>query len=214
MSTQAVSIDSVVQYSSTDHRFFDELVRLIICFASVGQSFELHKAGEVKPFNPNETIVIEGKQGISGLEIHFFPRPLFDKFLSPSSKSIRFLKVIKRPINTSPPNHPLKMTKVQRIMSRLIGDAFVSYYERHVEQVNLRYGKLKDGRWPKVWLFARAMRNACAHNGRIHITNSNDEPVEWRTLKYGFSDNEKEVLFGEITGVELILLMEEMDILF
>ncbi len=188
-------------------------MRLVICFASVGKGFELHKNGTSNPLSLNDTIVIEGKLSASGLEIHFFPRPLFDRFLSASSKPPRFLKAIKRPINANPPDHPLKMSKSQKIMARLVGDAFVSYYESQIEAVELKWGRLKYGKWPKVWLFGRAMRNACAHNGRIHITNPDADPVEWRSLKFGFDDNGKEVLFEQITGVELILLMEEMDMI-
>lgn len=36
-------------------------------------------------------------------------------------------------------------------------------------------------------------------------------PVHWRNLKYDFKDNGRPVLFNDLTGVELILLMEEMD---
>ena len=33
----------------------------------------------------------------------------------------------------------------------------------------------------------------------------------WRNLKYDFNDNGRAILFDDLTGVELILLMEEMD---
>lgn len=33
----------------------------------------------------------------------------------------------------------------------------------------------------------------------------------WRSLKYDFNDNGRAILFDDLTGGELILLMEEMD---
>ena len=33
----------------------------------------------------------------------------------------------------------------------------------------------------------------------------------WRNLKYDLKDNGLSILFDDLTGVELILLMEEMD---
>lgn len=210
MSIQTAPLDLIVEYSAGEHRFFDELVRFVICYASVGQSFELHKSGIAKPFNVGEVIVIEGKRGLSNLELHFYPRPLFDKLLSASKSPPRFLRAIKRTINPEPPNHPIKVTKAQAIMARLIGDAFVSYYERHSEQAEIKWGKYRDGQWHQVWKFGRALRNACAHNGCIHIKNEK-ETVEWGGLEYSHRDNNKKVLFDQITGVELILLMEDMD---
>lgn len=55
------------------------------------------------------------------------------------------------------------------------------------------------------------MRNACAHNGRIHFNHDKYPSVHWRNLSYAYGDNGQQVLFDEVTGVELILLMEEMD---
>lgn len=96
-------------------------------------------------------------------------------------------------------------------MTRLVGDAFVSYYERHIDTVESIWGKERNGNWPSVWKFGWAMRNACAHNGLIYFRRKDDSGVSWQNLKYGYGDNDRQVLFDEITGVELILLMEEMD---
>jgi hypothetical protein len=63
-----------------------------------------------------------------------------------------------------------------------------------------------------VWRFGHAVRNALIHNGCIHFTSRSSPAVEWRGLRYGFVDNGRPVLFKELTGVELILLMEEMDV--
>jgi len=96
-------------------------------------------------------------------------------------------------------------------MARLVGDAFVSYYERHLEAVVEIWGKESNGNWPSVWQFAWVIRNACAHNGCINFRRSNHPLVFWRGLKYAHADNGRQVLFDDLTGVELILLMEEMD---
>ena len=59
--------------------------------------------------------------------------------------------------------------------------------------------------------FAWAFRNACSHDGKIHFTGQGSTPVMWRNLKYDLKDNGLSILFDDLTGVELILLMEEMD---
>jgi hypothetical protein len=200
-----------IEYSEADNGFFPELVRLVISMSAIGIGFELHKTGIVKPSGPGQPMVLEGKQGVSGLEIHFFPAPLYGRLLSPTGRQPRFMRIIKKQVRKSPAEHPIKLGNVQLLMARLAGDAFVSYYERHVDVVESIWGKEKNGNWPSEWDFGWAMRNACAHNGLISIWRKDHPGVIWKNLKYGYADNDRQVLFDEITGVELILLMEEMD---
>lgn len=201
-----------VEYRPADHGFFPEFVRLAICLSAVGIAFELHKTGTAKPYGPNQPMVLEGKHSVSGLEVHFFPRPLYDSLLSSTSRQPQFLKILKKPINPSPPVHPIKMGNVQLMMSRLVGDAFVSYYERHVATAEAKWGKESTMKWNPVWNFGWAIRNACAHDGKIYFRSADHPAVHWRNLQYTHADNGRQVLFGELTGVELILLMEEMDL--
>lgn len=64
-----------VEYREAEHGFFLEFVRLAICLSAVGIAFELHKAGTVQPYGTHQPMVLEGKQAVSGLEVHFFPDP-------------------------------------------------------------------------------------------------------------------------------------------
>lgn len=205
------SAPTTIEYRRADHGFFDELVRLAVSLGSIGVGLALQKSGKAKPFGHHDTIAIVGKQDVSGIEIHFHPRPLFDRLLSPSGRQPSFLTLVKRPINPSPPEHPIFLSKIQLMMARLIGDAFVSYYERHLDAVEKRWEKEWKGKWPSVWKFAWAIRNACSHNGKIYFKTKSHPAVQWRTLTYDFNDNRRPVLFDDLTGVELILLMEEMD---
>lgn len=201
-----------VEYTPQEHGFYEELVRLVICLGSVGKAIELHAMGTARKFKTAETLAIQGKKSVSGLEVHFFPRPFYDRLLSTSGNQAAFVRVIKRPINPSPPKHPIFLPNVQILMARLIGDAFVSYYERHLDAVEARWGRESHGNWPMVWWFAWAVRNACSHNGKIYIKGRDHPAVNWRSLKYEFNDNGRSILFDDLTGVELILLMEEMDV--
>jgi len=205
------SAPTIVEYTPQEHGFYEELVRLVICLGSVGKAIELHATGAAKKFKTSETFAIQGKEGVSGLEVHVFPRPFYDRLLSPAGKQAEFVRVIKKPINPSPPKHPIQLNNVQVLMARLVGDAFVSYYERHLDTVEARWGRDSQGNWPMVWWFAWAVRNACSHNGKIFIRDPSHAGVQWRNLKYDFMDNGRSVLFDDLTGVELILLMEEVD---
>lgn len=202
---------TIVEYTPQDHGFYEDLVRLVICLGSVGKAIELHATGVAKKFKTADTFAIQGKREVSGLEFHVFPRPFYDRLLSPAGKQAEFVRLIKQPINPSPPKHPIFLPNVQALMARLVGDAFVSYYERHLDAVETRWGRESQGNWPMVWWFAWAVRNACSHNGKIYIKSRDHQAIHWRNLKYDSSKNGRPILFEDLTGVELILLMEEMD---
>ncbi len=206
-----LSAPTTIEYRLADHGFFEELVRLAVSLGSIGAGLELQKNGKAKPFGQSDTIAIVGKPDVSGLEIHSHPRPLFDRLLSPSARQPKFLTLVKQPINPSPPEHPIFLSKIQLLMARLIGDAFMSYYERHLDAVEARWGKEREGRWPMVWWFAWAVRNACSHNGKTHFKTASHPAVHWKSLSYSYANNGRQVLFEDLTGVELMLLMEEMD---
>lgn len=202
---------AIIEYTPDRHGFYEELVRLVITLSAIGIAFELHASGAANSYGINDPLVLEGKPELSSLEIHFFPRPLYNRLLNAKENQAEVVKLIKKPINRLSPKHPIQLNNVQLMMARLVGDAFVSYYERHLDPVEARWGREREGRWPMVWWFAWAVRNACSHNGKIFIKGRDHSPVKWRSLKYDFYDNGRNVLFDDLTGVELILLMEEMD---
>ena len=67
-------------------------------------------------------------------------------------------------------------------MARLLGDEFVSYFERHLDTVEARWGKERKGRSHMVWWFAWEVRNACSHNWKISIKGRDHLAVQWRGL--------------------------------
>lgn len=201
---------TIVEYIPQKHGFYGELERLVISLSAVGIAFELHAKGIANPYGINQPMVLEGKPEISSLEIQVFPRPLYDRLLNAKENQAEIVRLIKRPINRSPPKHPIQLNNVQLMMARLVGDAFVSYYERHLDAVEDKWGDAKRA-WPRVWRFGWAIRNACSHDGKIFIQDPKHPGVAWRSLKYDFNDNGRRILFDDLTGVELILLMEEMD---
>lgn len=58
---------------------------------------------------------------------------------------------------------------MQRLFSNIIEHAFVAYYERHADQINIARSKAGSGGLPTL-AFANVVRNAFAHGGIVHIT--------------------------------------------
>jgi len=62
-----------------------------------------------------------------------------------------------------------------------------------------------------VWNFGRIVRNAFVHGGKIDFKNKRAKPVSWRNLSYSPADNGRQIIFQDLTAVEIIILMEDMD---
>lgn len=103
-------------------------------------------------------------------------------------------------------------TQNSRILSRLVGASFISYYESQKDTIETRYSK-KYQNWPVPLGFARHIRNGFAHNGAFEVRSPNDPPVTWKNWQIDYNSNGKQVLFtSDSVGIgDLILLMQEMN---
>ena len=66
-------------------------------------------------------------------------------------------------------------------------------------------------KWPMVLDFARVVRNAAAHGGRLKIENANARPVTWGPLTYSPADNGKTVIGTDLFFGDLVALMIQAD---
>ena len=192
----------------SQHRFFDSLVSFFSSISSLGIAFNAQANGVATGYSKTDFIALMGNPSVSGVELHLFPHNLLSTLIGngwPSS-----LTFDAHPINQNPPSHPLNLTGLQGVHGSMIANAFVKYFEMNRSLVESKY--TKDTRlWPMTWNFGRVVRNALAHNGGIKIDNINSPPVTWKNLTYSYLNNGKQILYCDVTAVELILLMADMD---
>lgn len=92
----------------------------------------------------------------------------------------------------------------------------VFFYEQHVPWIRNKFGtsqKDRDTRWPPIFRFAWALRNAAAHHhGKLNITEESVPPVIWHHLKFDHTDKGVRVL-GDVMNITdvLIFLIEMSD---
>lgn len=96
------------------------------------------------------------------------------------------------------------------VHGKIIQSTFSQYYENIKSTIEEKFGKEVEN-WPNVWNFARVVRNAFSHGGRIKISNSKAPKIVWRELEYDYYSNGKSIMYTDLTAVELIFLMIEMD---
>jgi hypothetical protein len=195
-------------YLQSQHRFFDSLVAYIASTSSLDIAFAAQKYGNSPGFSPTEYVALTGNPTVSGVELHFFPHYILSTLVDNGWPTTLVLD--EHPINQQPVAHPMNLTGLQGVHGAMIANAFVKYFEETRSLAQKKYST-DTQRWPSVWNFGRVMRNALGHKGAIKIDNPNAQAVKWRALSYSPSDNGKAILYHDVTAVELILLMEEMD---
>ena len=198
-------------YSRNQHSFFDDLVSYLSSVASFGMAIEAHNFGFRPAFRPNERIGLMGTPGVSNTELAFSPHSILQSIAANGwPKLIEFEE---KPLNITPntfSGFPIQLTGVKGLHSLMLQAMFIHYYETVRPRVEALYSA-DVRKWPSVLNFARVIRNAFAHGGQISFLNPDAQPASWRTLTYTPSDNGRYILYLDITAVEAILLMEDMD---
>lgn len=178
--------------------------------ASLGVAFHAQAKGSSRGYTPTDYLALEGKPAVSGIELHFYPHRTLTTLAAngwPSSLSFD-----EYPLNQASPKHSIQLTGLQRVHGAMISNAFVQYFEANRSLAEAKFSK-DTQRWPMEWNFGRVVRNALVHKGSIRIDNKNASAVTWKSLSYSHSENGKQILYRDVTAVELVLLMEEMDAL-
>ena len=195
-------------YLPTKHRFFDGLASFLAGIASVGVAFEVQAKHSARPYSSKDYLTLEGIKSVSGSEFRFHPKNLLETLASNSWP--QHLEVEELQLSIQAPAHSLWLTGLKGVHGSLIASAFVKYFEDHRATIESRHGK-DPYKWPSCWNFGRMVRNALSHGGVVTFLNATAAHVSWRTLTYAPADNGRQLLYNDMTAVELILLLEDMD---
>ena len=97
------------------------------------------------------------------------------------------------------------------VQDNLISPVFGAFMERQREWYDPNV-TAQFAAWPEVLKFARTVRNAAAHYGRLTIKNPKSLPMTWRGLTYQATDNGRQVIGGDLTAADLIILMNDVSV--
>jgi hypothetical protein len=97
----------------------------------------------------------------------------------------------------------------------MIAPIFVLHFESCRDWLSSN-GHADTSNWPMNLEFARHVRNATAHGGRLNMqltkkAKKAPRPVKWHSLSYSISDNGRQILGTDIHGPDLIALMFDVD---
>lgn len=186
------------------HRLLDPLNQLCILTASIGIASSYFADGHVS-FKEGEYLAAESKQFSLDVRLPLYgPVQCALEGLIPSKIEIGFHKIpsVKKTYNKNTPGF-------KDAFMNTVSSIFVNFYENSKPFLATKFGS-DCARWPSVWDFARVVRNACSHGGKLSMTGDNAHPVAWHHLKYENSMNGQQIVGGDFAFGDLLVLMFEL----
>jgi hypothetical protein len=196
---------SPITISISTHRFFNQLATAQAATAAYIMGHAIQAGGSLPLFTASNPISQVCNTRLE--ELVFDASEVLDPFSKqtwPSAIHLTF-----RP-GASPAPGYTNPTAVQTLMASFYEHAFITYYEKNVEDMKVKHGAKRN--WPNVLNFGRIVRNAFAHGGTLNITDNIS--ATWGGISYSDAVNGKRVLYNDLTSGDLTLLMIEMDSLF
>ena len=119
-------------------------------------------------------------------------------------------EIIVRIDTKEPAPRGVNASGMENISTRIVAAEFALFVETAFEWLRHKKKPIED--WPQASNFARIVRNAIVHGGRINIDNPNSIGGSWRNLHYDYRSKGRAILnTGDLSIGDLIILMLEVE---
>jgi hypothetical protein len=141
--------------------------------------------------------------------------------IEPEELTFRFMSKLAQEAAASPPEpspamaglHAEKQRLVlyMRFMLETAASMYLRFYEAHVDWMRANVHS-DPQQWSDLLRFARVIRNAAGHYGRISWDSPSPalKPVTWRNYQYSHADNGREILGLEFHIAPIVMLLFEL----
>lgn len=187
------------------HGFFDDLVVYLVALQGFLHSTEIYNGGYARPWNADETGLMDAKQ--VGKRLEWVPAPLVATVCR--NDWPEFLDLTETDADPIAPGAQLNLGAIGPLMFSFGQSTITNYYERYKDEIVQTWGAYEH--WPPIWSFGRVVRNAMSHGGKIVFKNQKASAVRWRDLIYSPEDNGRLVLHGDLWPGDIFYLLAEME---
>lgn len=148
------------------------------------------------------------------LECNLFPVEVFLPVIGPVSAAIKekqpeIIGIEFRAVPKKKPVYEIKSSGFKNAMMAIFTASIVNLYEDNLPFLKTSLGSDTQG-WPDFWNFARVIRNACSHGGMLNFLNPNATPVNWHDVSYDPSQNGRQIIGGDFSFGDMIVLLVEI----
>lgn len=190
--------------------FFDDMLLFLLAVCAGSLGLVVQRDGGVRPFKEGQHVIFHSR--LCDAEYRFWPYDSFRTILEGDwPTSLRFEKHEGRTTLDTEFQTPTTMpTSTRELRRRLLEIAFVHFFESIRGKIESKYKK-DCSKWPMILNFARVIRNAFAHGGRVHFDSQRAEPIIWKSLTYSPGNEGRRILFEDMGIGDIFKLMEEVD---
>jgi hypothetical protein len=208
--------DKVLIYRGK-HRLVDRMMTLIYSVACTTLAARVVLQGGATPFAPNTRAELESRlfpidvwlpmTGVVEMALHSQSPAFIAVIFAPQS-----MRVLPEPRGTTTTHgqsvHWVKGSLTPP-MFNIISPLFVEFFESHRHWIEQKFGK-NPKKWLPIFDFARVIRNAMSHGGKLRITNPTAK-AQWYNLKYSIENNGRNILLDFGMGDFVVLMFEIAD---
>ena len=196
----------------TSHDYFDDLATLFIALSSVNAALTCYSNSGVtlEASNPKHALHLFGKHATFSLLTHDLMHGIANDHWPTDLRLVQSSP--ENPPKLYPANRDLTNLGLQHLIGRLVGSAFLRYYERKLQTATPAVGG-HPREWPELLRFAWLIRNAIAHGDRFTINDQTFPTTVWKSVSVSPAMSGKQWFdldAGLLGGGDLILLMEEL----
>jgi hypothetical protein len=183
---------------------FEPLATYLISIFGFAMTAEVYNRGGIRavPWAPDDVAIFDGAACNTRLvwQPNWF---VHCTTLNGWPPTIDFSEFEAEPV---PPSTKLPLGVLEHYIFGLSQFLLTNFYENQKHLIKDRYGSVK--RWPPHWSFARIVRNAMSHGGKIRI--DDNIKVQWRNLTYSDASNGRPIINTDIWPGDVFILVRDM----
>lgn len=191
---------------TSDKRYFLDFTTYLLATHGLAHIVEASQSGQSNQYKPGDSAMFSCKQ--SPAQWFWHPEPSIQNLSNNITPTELHLERYVCDIPET--DAELNLGSTTTLLYNFGQALATNYYERTAPHIKDIYGNNPDS-WPNVWNFARVVRNAMSHGGKIHINNHNAQRVSWKNLNYTSLDNGHMILHTDLWPGDIFDLIEEMD---
>ena len=203
----APDFSSVRKYTPNAHSFFHDLALFLSSLAANLVVAEAFRSGGQTRICSDPLYYMQFEPCSLSTELTRYPQDALRAFAQNSWPTEIVLH--ENLVHPRSPAFAISSAEAKTLHAVALQSAFLRYFESTRAKVEMKYGKDYFG-WPSEWNFARIVRNAFAHAGVLTFQNLSSQPVSWRMLTYGPSLQGRQIIFQDMSFVEVLSLLEDL----
>lgn len=185
-------------------RHYQEIDSLVIIFAALAVSMDYKTNGQSK-YNPGDYIVIEGLSSAQMIQL-----PIYGPIETViANKKPDVIEITIEDFSPLEGTDGTVTSSLKDTFNYICSPFFLAFYEKNYSIAQSKYGS-NYSNWPASWRMGWVVRNALAHNGKIHFRDMTTQPINWKNASVSPAD-QGVALESILNFTDILILLFDME---